>query len=505
MSQASASCSLRAAGPRYRRRRPEGTALYRVIQRHLETFVARVEAAVTTVHWPAFVLREFFAFLTCGILAHGFARVFCRACGKSTFVAFSCRGRGFCPSCGGRRMAETAAHLVDHVLPHVPVRQWVLTVPFALRYRMAYDRKVLREVRRVFLRTIFAHLRRRARARGLIDPECGAVSFVQRFGSALNLNPHLHVLVLDGVYAPVEPDGPLLFHRLPDPTDAEIGKLLTTLRKRLATRFRRLALAPPESEPDGEDPALPFESESLAATYAAAVQGRDASGAPVTRIGRNPEAPFVPLAGARLAVQHGFSLHAGVRISGSDRERLERLVRYVARPAIASERLELADDGSAIYHLRRPFSDGTRAVRFDPLTFLERLAALVPPPRAHLVTYHGILAPNAAYRDAVVPHPGSASRPGPLRRHRAGPAAPDDDDDERRRRLTWAQLLLRVFRIDVLECPHCGSRRRLIALITDPPVVRDILVCVGLDPDPPPRAPPREDPPAFDPFTELPA
>jgi hypothetical protein len=66
-------------------------------------------------------------------------------------------------------------------------------------------------------------------------------------------------------------------------------------------------------------------------------------------------------------------------------------------------------------------------------------------------------------------------------------------------------LLLRVFRIDVLECPHCGSRRRLIALITDPPVVRDILVCVGLDPDPPPRAPPREDPPAFDPFTDLPA
>jgi hypothetical protein len=354
-------------------------------------------------------------------------------------------------------MADTAAHLVDHVLPHVPVRQWVLTVPFALRYRMAYDRKVLREVRRVFLRTIFAHLRRRARALGLDDPECGAVAFVQRFGSAINLNPHLHVLVIDGVYARLEPYGPLLFHRLPDPTDAEIGQWLTTFRKRLAGRFRRLGFAPPEGEPDGEDPALPFESESVAATYAAAVLGRDASGAPVTRIGRRPDAPFVPPAGARLAVQHGFSLHAGVRISGTDRERLERLVRYVARPAIASERLELADDGSVIYHLRRPFSDGTRAVRFDPLTFLEKLAALVPPPRAHLVTYHGILAPNAAYRDAVVPHPGSASRPGPLRRHRAGPAPPAEDDDERRRRLTWAQLLLRVFQVDVLKCPCCTT------------------------------------------------
>jgi len=343
-----------------------------------------VEASVTAVNWPPFVLRELFAFLTCGILAHGFARVHCSGCGKDAIVAFSCKGRGFCPSCGGRRMADTAAHLVDHVLPHVPVRQWVLTVPFELRYRMAYDRTVLREVRRVMIRTVFAHLRRRARACGLVEPECGAVAFVQRFGSALNLNPHLHVLVLDGVYARHTPEGPLFFHRLPDPTDAEIGQLLGTLRKRLASRFRRLGLPPPETppqgEPDGDGPPLPFESKSVAATYAAAVLGRDANGAPIARIGRRPDAPFVPPAGARLAVQHGFSLHAGVRVSGSDRERLERVCRYVARPPIAGERLELADDGSVIYHLRRPFRDGTRAVRFDPITFLEKLAALIPPP-----------------------------------------------------------------------------------------------------------------------------
>jgi hypothetical protein len=176
-----------ASRSRYRRRRPEETALYRIIQQHLETFVARVEAAVTTVQWPAFVLREFFTFLACGLLAHGFARVHCPGCGKDALVALSCKGRGFCPSCGGRRMADTAAHLVDHVLPHVPVRQWVLTVPFALRYRMAFDPAVVREVRRVLMRTIFAFLRRRARARGLVAPECGAVAFLQRFGSALNL------------------------------------------------------------------------------------------------------------------------------------------------------------------------------------------------------------------------------------------------------------------------------------------------------------------------------
>ena len=88
---------------------------------------------------PRFVERELRAFLRCGILAHGFVRVHCDGCGLDRVVAFSCKGRGFCPSCGGRRMADTAAHLVDRVLPEVPVRQWVLSLPFALRYRLAYD------------------------------------------------------------------------------------------------------------------------------------------------------------------------------------------------------------------------------------------------------------------------------------------------------------------------------------------------------------------------------
>ncbi|MBN1669737.1 MAG: transposase, partial [Kiritimatiellae bacterium] len=151
-------------------------------------------------------------------------------------------------------------------------------MPFALRYRMAYDHRLVREVRRVMMRTIFAFLRRRARARGLAEPEGGAVAFVQRFGSALNLNPHLHVLVLDGVYARPAPDGPRLFHRLPDPTEAEISTLLSALRARLSRRLRRLGIPPLDDETAAEAP-LPFASESLGATYAAAVQDRDASGA----------------------------------------------------------------------------------------------------------------------------------------------------------------------------------------------------------------------------------
>ena len=113
---------------RTRRRRPETTVLYQVVARELQTFLARVEHGDCP-GLPAFVRRELAALLDCGILARGFARVRCKGCGDDLLVAFSCKGRGICPSCGGRRMADTAAHLVDRVLPRVPVRQWV-SLPF---------------------------------------------------------------------------------------------------------------------------------------------------------------------------------------------------------------------------------------------------------------------------------------------------------------------------------------------------------------------------------------
>jgi hypothetical protein len=98
--------------------------------------------------------------------------------------------------------SETAAHLVDSVFPHFPVRQWVLSFPHALRYRLAYDASMVTDVLRIFMETIFASLIRRAREFGAArKAQSGAVTFIQRFGSALNLNLHLHSLMLDGVYA----------------------------------------------------------------------------------------------------------------------------------------------------------------------------------------------------------------------------------------------------------------------------------------------------------------
>src|SRR5439155_4622962 len=187
--------------PVYRPRDAEHTVLHQVVAEHLEAFLGAMAEAGDGAGLPQFVEREFREFLLCGVFEAGVARFQCEGCAFERLVPFSCKGRGFCPSCGGRRMTERAAHLVDEVLPHVPVRQWVLTVPHRLRYLLAWDHKLCRAVLAVYVRALLGFERRRARQRGTPDGRGGAVTAIQRFGSALNLNVHYHTLALDGVFA----------------------------------------------------------------------------------------------------------------------------------------------------------------------------------------------------------------------------------------------------------------------------------------------------------------
>ncbi len=139
----------------YRRREPEDTVLYRVLAEYLETFLAGAgQGNGMRSGLPRFVERELRGFLDCGILARGFCRVHCTACGRDALVAFSCKRRGFCPACGTRRMVDTAAHLADRVFPEVPVRQWVLALPYRIRFLCAYDPGLCRGVRRIFVRAV---------------------------------------------------------------------------------------------------------------------------------------------------------------------------------------------------------------------------------------------------------------------------------------------------------------------------------------------------------------
>jgi hypothetical protein len=119
-------------------------------------------------------------------------------------------------------MVERAAHLVDAVLPDVPVRQWVLSLPLRLRYRLAWDHDLCRAVVGAFLRAVFATLRRRARWDGIAGGRSGAVTVLQRFGGALNLNVHIHALVLDGCYTQA-PGGRFVFHAVDECTSLDVA------------------------------------------------------------------------------------------------------------------------------------------------------------------------------------------------------------------------------------------------------------------------------------------
>jgi hypothetical protein len=183
---------LSEGGSEYRRRRPERSVLHRAVR---EGWPQVAES----MRLPPRVHEEVRRYLQCGDLRRGFTVVRCDACRESELVAFSCKSRAWCPSCGARRAHEAAQHL-DEVLPRVGFRQWTLSVPFGLRFLMVKEPKLLRKVERRLVEAIFKWQRRRARALyGAGGRRVGgAVCFTQVFGSALQLSPHLHLLAAEG-------------------------------------------------------------------------------------------------------------------------------------------------------------------------------------------------------------------------------------------------------------------------------------------------------------------
>ncbi|MDD1721797.1 MAG: transposase [Euryarchaeota archaeon] len=475
----------------YRPRRPGAGALYRVVREHLETFCAQAASLRGGEGLPRFVEEEFRAYLRCGWLAAGFARFRCAACGTDRLVAFSCKGRGFCPSCGARRMTALTVHLTDDVFPAVPVRQWVLSLPHRVRYLLAWDHDLCRAVVGVFLRAVLGFLRDGARARGSVGGRSGAVAVVQRFGAALNLNVHVHALVLDGVFTR-DATGALTFHEAEPPSDEEVGRVLETVGRRVERLLDRRGHGLDE---DGFAPDHWAEdAPALASMAAAAVLSRAASG---------------PRAGARLrrwadsrdggqgepvraprchAHREGFDLHAGIVAPAGHTRRLERLCRYALRPPVAEERLQVTSDEHVVLRLRHRWSDGTTHVLFEPTEFLERLAVITPRPRINLVLYYGLLAPRSSWRNAIV-RAGGRRCDRTAARSPGGAASASDPPTA-----SWAALMRRTFGFDVLACPRCGHGMRLIALIERPEVIRRILRHLGHPLEVPPPAPARAPP-----------
>jgi len=491
------------AGPaprrRYERRRPERTPLHKIISENLASWLEWRDVAERPV--PGYVEEELRGYLECGILCFGFGRALCTGCGQGFVIAFSCKGRGVCPSCNGRHMAQTAAHLVDHVIPPVPVRQWVISVPKRLRGFLADRPAAVAALTRIFIEEIerllgaAAGVTSDASGPAAARPRLGAVSFLHRFGSALNHHMHLHVCATEGVFVPAADgagcDASPAFLPARPINQADLAALTERVRRRVIHWFRLTRLLDTAAAAD----MLTWENS-------------------------------------------GFSVDASVRITLIDRDvpsyfrSLEHLLRYCARPPFALERLSVSRgaDGQ-IARIRyvlprhkaanwvgpsrsrkstRPGANGV--VELSPFEFLDRLADLVPPPRKHRHRYHGVFAPNHKLRRAVtalalgnVGKRGDAAAGGyavgghTAGEHATGGCCDANHANQKPRshdtsRIAWAKLMARVGEEFPLACPTCGGDIRLIAFITDPGPIRKILTHLGEPLEPPPLSPARGPP-----------
>jgi hypothetical protein len=471
--------------------------IYQTLANNLESFLAERRAEDPDAKpLPQFVEKEMRAFLSCGILSAGFVLLKCEeGCGGMFAVPYSCKRRGFCSSCSAKRMHETAIHLTENVLPQVPFRQWVATFPFALRSWMAASRQMTSIVHRVVTKMIASYYLHQAEDRGIIDAQPGGMTFVQRFGGALNIAPHLHVLMIEGVYSLVE-DKPVFYH-LPGPSDEEVGQVLEAVAHAVVEMLRSKGLLAEEGQDvDASRYIDKVFAESALLTSATQASGRmriafgEHVGQRVRRIGRSfgfaQEVPLIK--GPRCALINGFSLHANRYIGQQERDKLRDLICYGARGAFSNERLSLKNpanpDGDLVYRLRHVWADGTEAVELSQMEFLEKLVALIPPPNSHLTRYHGALSSHSKIRPLIILKPGFT---------KGFVTELGATDEEMIVRLTWSRLMRKTFKRDVMVCPACGARIRSknCIAVNEASSIQRILRYLGQNEHPPPIKPAR--------------
>ena len=344
---------------------------------------------------------------------------------------------------------------------------------------------------------------------------------------------HFHVLVPDGVFTRTDA-GAVVFRDGPAPTRADIADVAARVEKRMRRWLRRRGLLDERAAEDrsNEAPELsPLEACMQLSLFGSTYVRLAGDGAPLAV----DEARFRAAGnGPWVAEVSGFNIHAGVTVRAGDREGLERLCRYGARPPFSLERLSLLPDGRVAYLLRKPRRNGATHLVMTPVQCLARIAALIPPPRFPLQRLSGVFGPRSPFRAAVVPRgpvaragatptlprarkkkrtakkPDDASRWGASAEETSPERGGDSENAVRGRprtslgdgvvkpvgsRIEWAQLLRRVYWVDVLACP-CGGRRAIVADISDSEVVVAILAHLGLPTEAPPVARARS--PAFD-------
>ena len=462
-------------------RGPANDLLHPVVREGLAALRGALAAVERTL--PRHVRKELDGFLGCGDPSNGFAWLHCGACDHHRLVLFSCKGRGFCPRCGGRRMVERAAWWLDRVIPHVATRQWVLTVPWERRWLLARRPELACGVHAVAMRTIELWYAERGGAPK--EGRTGSVTATQRFGSALNLHLHFHCSFLDGIYTRGADDR-LSFRRVVPRTE-DVERLVVRIAEACEAWLARRGFGPEEAgDPEADDAQAVIQQASLFGR--AALGERAGKRARRVQILGGKEVRLAP----RCASFLGYNLHAGVGFKARDRGGLERLCRYILRPPLAKDRLQRREDGSVVVQLKSVWSDGTSAIVFSPLELVERLIALIPPPRANQVVYRGVLAGNATWRAEVVPKP-KPETPDAAAARRAQRLTRRPRIDLAGERPSWAELLKRVFSVDGFACPGCGGPLALRCIVLNPMTARRIIAGLQRATGPPGSSPEGDD------------
>ncbi len=357
-------------------------------------------------------------------------------------------------SCSAKRAVIESSRALDELLPLVPFRQWVLVLPKLLRRFLHRDARLAGEVARILGEVLTARLVSRSRApRGAAPAQFHAL---QRFGASVNLHIHDHVVASDGAFA--LDGGRLRFYPAPEPSAQELAELVERLRRRILKRMKDLGAVPEE------------------------------------------------VVDNMLAWPHsGFSLNAEVRVAADDREALGRLLRYVLRPALSLKKLTY-DGARGVVRYRPGKERLPEVLEWSPLQFMERFAAIIPPPRKHLVRYYGALGPRSGLRRALT---AATKAQATCTELKAGfevqwlllaargvcRAAREAASKASR---AWAVCIRRIFEVDPVHCAGCGGEMKLVAIITESPEVKRVLEHLGLSTAFPTTRPARAPPLPYD-------
>ena len=324
------------------------------------------------------------------------------------------------------------------------------------------------------------------KATGRKQGKSGAITAIQRFGSALNLNLHYHIISIDGVFYRGSDDALHFFQATPTTEDVE--RLVEEIARASEAWLAKQGYGG-EDEDNTED-----DEDAQGVLQMASLNGVVAFG---ERAGKRVR-KVITLGGKEFALGprcasfDGYNIHANVALAAHDRSGLERLCRYILRPPLAAARIERLPDGRVRVGMKRVWSDGTSAIELSCLELTEKLAAIVPPFRSNQLLYAGILAGNAAWRAEVVPKVPSSDEAKQEARaalrlvkrdaKRGRDKLPDDAP------LGWAELLKRVFGVNGWECPDCGKRMHLRTVVEGSPaaltITKSLLRSTG-----PPRPP----------------